>query len=265
MRKTIIILLLIIGLYYPLSAQYNRGVWQGSPIIRSGPLLMWITSEEAFSLLNFYYVDKNYPYRWHSEMMEKSLITRWAYPVTYFDFHIPNWKLLQDGTEQPLQGPKWWKCLLFGDFKHDYQFALGYKLTYRSFDIPFALSAGVNYEWRGVYVKSGTYEGLHRTSGVVPSADLRWNVLGLDFERTNRWNIVAQASLSYAMPITYKGPLANGKEILGGGLRPALSLGYRINRYEMKIQYEWDCYNYINQPGLESKIQTLSFYFSHIL
>lgn len=178
---------------------------------------------------------------------------RWISPIEEYDFHIPNWRM--DNAET--KGPYWWRCLLTGDFYHNYNVSVGYSLRWRSFDLPIGIRIGLSYEWRGLCVEDGMLRGLHRTSGLVPSVGVNWRVLGLDFEREHNWNLLLECGTSYVKVLTYNDPCGLGSEAANSGYRGAVSLGVILDTWQYSLRYEWDCYDYLNVPGYGTHLQNL--------
>ena len=228
-------------------AQVSHGRWSGNFNVGGNSLLTPRIPDMVYGAVKGY----------NDELKELSNYFspyyRWISPTRDYDFHIPNWRM--DGAE--LKGPYWWRCLLFGDFSHDYNFALGYTLKWRSFDLPVGFRIGVNYEWRGLCVADGPLAGMHCTSGLVPSVGVNWRVLGLDFEREHGWNLLLDGGASYAKMLTYNNPCGLGREVANSGCRWALSLGVVYSNWQYSLRYEWDCYDYLNVAGYGTHIQNL--------
>ena len=196
---------------------------------------------------------------WNNGVIHSHQGYRWLRIMPEFDIHVPIWKLLDNNEKTSTKGPYWWRCLLFGDYSHNYNFSLGYTLSWRSFDIPVGARLGVNYEWRGLCVTEGRLMGEHRTSGVIPSVNLTWNVLGLDFEREEQWNIIAEIGTSYVKILTYNDPIQLGRTAVNDGWRGLVSLGVCANKAMMlfAIRYEWDNYNYFNVTDTRTRLNNL--------
>ena len=187
---------------------------------------------------------------------------QWVRPTVMYDIHVPSWALYENENKIATEGPDWWRCLLLGDFKHNYNCSVGYTLGWRSYDIPFGMKVGVDYEWRGLCVTEGELAGLHKTSGIVPTATLNWFPLGNGFERNHGWNVVVEGGVSYVKNLTYNDPLQLGKTAVNDGLRGVVAIGYDAVNY-LSIRYEWDCYNYFNLPNTTSRMNSLMFTFGH--
>ncbi|MBQ6306045.1 MAG: hypothetical protein IJK78_05735 [Bacteroidales bacterium] len=258
MKKVLIILAL--ALCYPslLNCQVNHSVWYGDFEVRSNSFLLPVCVNAATGVVQvFTLIDLE-----EVEIKPESLngfnkYWKWLAVSPSYDIHVPKWRVYGPDGEIPTQGPDWWRCLLFGDFRHNYNFSLGYNLHWRSYDIPFGANFGVNYEWRGVCIKEGDLAGLHKTSGVVPSATISWYVLGNDFERKHKWNIVAKGGASYVKTLFYNDPLLMGKDKVNGGWRGVLAIGFSINRTALMFKYEWDCFDYFNNSQINTKMNNL--------
>lgn len=264
MKKVLIIIALT--LCYPTLSicQVNHSVWYGNFDIRSNSLLLPISVYLVNNAINGavvgYQAAKNGE-QFTIELVQKRLpftkYYRWVNLTSVYDIHIPKWKLYDADGEIPVQGPDWWKCLLFGDYRHNYNVSLGYSLHWRSYDIPWGVNFGVNYEWRGLYVKEGELAGLHKTSGIVPSVSLSWFVLGNNFERENDWNIVAEVGASYVKSLFYNDPLQIGKDKVNGGWRGLAAIGYKYGRNSFFLKYEKDFYDYFNLPQIHTQMNSL--------
>lgn len=257
-------------------SQARHGIWQGHITVRGNSLLIPEGSKFLFDMV------AGFESGWkmtrlgmgdkvHSEnaifgaMTATSKTVRWIYPTFEYDFHIPNWAMSDASGDIDLQGPYWWRCLLTGDFRHNYNLSLGYKLSWRSLDIPFGINFGASYEWRGLCPTDGALKGLHKTSAIVPAASISWRVLGLDFEREEGWNIVLEGGASYAKVLTYNDPFSLGKDAVDSGWRGVLSFGVSYSRTIWSLRYEWDTYNYFNIPNVETRLQNLVFSVSAML
>lgn len=270
MKRFIGVLLILAWCPLSLQSQINHSVWYGRINMRSNSLLLPICSNMISNGINGMVLgfqagkagmtDSEKIQKYVLERMPYSLYNRWLPICPAYDIHFPFWKLYDANGEIATQGPDWWRCLLFGDFRHNYNFSLGYSLHWRSYDIPLGVNVGVNYEWRGLCVKEGTLAGLHRTSGIVPAAELRWFVLGNSFEREYRWNIVAEAGASYVKTLCYNDPLQLGKDKVNDGWRGHAALGFLLDRIlycNIFLKYEWDCFNYFNIPQIESRMSNV--------
>lgn len=264
MKKALIILAL--ALCYPSlsNCQVNHSVWYGNFDVRSNSLLLPISVNLVSYAINGGVVG------WQAGGAGEPITTelvlarlpftnyyRWLKVTPAYDIQVPKWRLYDANEEIPTQGPDWWKCLLFGDFRHNYNFSLGYSLHWRSYDIPFGANFGVNYEWRGLCVKEGELAGLHKTSGVVPSVTLSWFVLGNNFEREHNWNIVVEGGASYVKTLFYNDPVQLGKDKVNSGWRGIVAIGYKIRRDCFFIRYEWDCFDYFNLPQISSQMNNM--------
>lgn len=257
-KKTIssIVTIVLLGTTISTHAQIRSNIWQGHINIRGNSMLPWYGSN-ALSFFGF----------------GNPFYMRWIHPIPEYDFHIPNWSMQQDGEKMQLSGPYWWRCLLSGDFRHDYNFSLGYTLYWRSLKIPFNAQLGLNYEWRGVCIDEGALAGLHKTSYIVPSMGVTWRVLGTEIEREDNMNILLGFTASYVAPMTYNDPLLLGSNAVNGGFRFGVSLGYlgmglledsdifSDNSGKAKtiisLRYEWDTFNYFNIPEVSGKLGNL--------
>lgn len=261
-------IVLFLSVAFSSPAQIRNGIWQGHINYRGTSMLTQYAMNLTGATISKSYMKKHAPAEeitifgsaesYADNMLIYSTYARWINPHTGYYFHIPNWSMQYGNQEEILQGPQWWKCLLFGDFKHDYNYSLGYFLTYRSYILPFGFSIGANYEWRGLCVKSGTLAGLHRVSGITAEVRLRAHLLGLDFERDNGWNIIPEVSTSYTKNITYNDPLGYGNKIVGNGWRSSIAMSLRYFRAEWGIRYEWDLYDFFNISECDTRLQNLS-------
>mgnify|MGYP006916066213 CR=1 FL=1 len=260
MKKVLVILAL--ALCYPTLAncQINHNVWYGDFEVRSNSLLLPACANLVDGFINGFVVGYHAGYNGEKvnlSELEYTSYYKWLKVSPAYDIHVPKWKLYDANGEIPTQGPDWWKCLLFGDFRHNYNFSLGYSLHWRSYDIPFGANFGVNYEWRGLYVKEGELAGFHKTSGVVPSATLSWFVLGNNFEREYNWNIVAEAGASYVKTLFYNNPLQLGKDKVNSGWRGLAAIGFKYNRDCFFLRYEMDFYDYFNLPQTRTRMNNM--------
>ena len=257
-------------------SQSNPGGWHGGFVVRGNSLLLPFCANRLGQIIPGSIVMKQLEEEENSELYVPSRVKfeyekyqrlpgyfKWIYPTVMYDIHVPHWALYADDNEIATQGPDWWRCLLFGDFKHNYNCALGYSLGYRSFYTPFGIDVAVNYEWRGLCVTEGTMAGLHRTSGVVPTVMLNYSVLGNRFERTHGWNIVLEGGVSYVKNLTYNDPLQLGKTAVNDGLRYVVAIGSNFSVNYWSIRYEWDRYNYFNVPNTSSRMNSLMLSFGH--
>ena len=254
MKKKVILLgICLLGIYSFVGAQVNHNLWSGCFSVRGNSLLSPMTVDMVRGFFVGYEagdVDKALD---NSMFDPYSNSTRWFSFTEEFDFHIPNWRM--EGAE--LQGPYWWRVLLFGDFRHDYNFSLGYTLRWRSLDVPIGARFGLNYEWRGLSVMDGPLTGLHRTSGIVPSAGLNWRMLGLDFEREHGWNLMLDGGVSYVKVLTYNDPCALGSDAAQSGWRGSVALGVIVGRNSLSLRYEWDSYDYLGTAAGKTHLQNL--------
>ena len=256
MKKVLVILAL--ALCYPTLAncQINHNVWYGDFEVRSNSLLLPVCANLVQSVPQFSLFDDDMQLK-TGKFNEFMKYRKWLAISTLYDIHVPKWRLYDTNGEILTQGPDWWKCLLFGDFRHNYNVSVGYSLHWRSYDIPFGANFGVNYEWRGLYVKEGELAGFHKTSGVVPSATLSWFVLGNNFEREHNWNIVAEAGASYVKTLFYNNPLQLGKDKVNSGWRGLAAIGFKYNRDCFFLRYEMDFYDYFNLPQTRTRMNNM--------
>ncbi|MBP3762551.1 MAG: hypothetical protein J6I49_01575 [Bacteroidales bacterium] len=254
--KSIVIaaVLALMAISNPAQAQIKKNVWQGHINIRGNSLLPWISG----NVLAFVGV-------------QNPFYKRWIHVIPEYDFHIPNWSISLDGEKLQLNGPYWWRCLLTGDFRHDYNFSLGYSVYWRSLQIPFDAQLGLNYEWRGVSIANGSLAGLHKTEALVPTVGLTWRILGTAIEREDNMNILFGVTASYVSPTNYNDPLYLGSNAVNGGARFGISLGYEgvmgdydifsdysgISKLRITLRYEWDTFDYFNIPGTKGKLGNL--------
>lgn len=191
---------------------------------------------------------------------------RWMQTHPEFDIHVPSWTLEDANGKIATQGPVWWRCLLLGDYKHNYNFSLGYSLCWRSLDIPLGAKVRLGYEWRGLCVTEGELEGLHKSSGIVPAFAVDWFVLGNDFEREKNWNIFVEPGVSYVKNLTYNDPLQHGMGILNDGWRASVAVGvHQSPGLCLLLRYEWDCYNYFNLQHTSSRLNSLILSYYYII
>ncbi|MBR3709977.1 MAG: hypothetical protein IKM99_03330 [Bacteroidales bacterium] len=195
-------------------------------------------------------------------LAESSKYDRWMHVSPMYDIHLPKWSMSNADGSIAMQGPDWWRCLLFGDFKHNYNCSVGYSLGWRSYVIPFGAKFTLGYEWRGLCVTEGELMGLHRTSGIVPSATVNWLLLGNHFERRKGWNIVLEGGVSYVKNLTYNDPIQMGNTAVNDGLRGIAALGYKRGTSLVSIRYEFDSYDYFNIPDVHTRLNSLMLSFS---
>lgn len=257
MMKKVLIILVLAFCYPSLSnCQVNHGVWYGDFEVRSNSFLLPVCANLVQTIPQLSLFDDDMQIK-TGELNEFMKYWRWLAVSPSYDIHVPKWRLYDANEEIPTQGPDWWKCLLFGDYRHNYNISVGYSLHWRSYDIPFGANFGVNYEWRGLCVKEGELAGLHKTSGIVPTASLSWYVLGNDFEREHGWNIVTNAGVSYVKTLFYNDPLLMGKDKVNGGWRGIMAIGFSLNRAALMLRYEWDCFDFINVSQIDTKMNSL--------
>lgn len=265
MMKKVLIILVLAFCYPSLSnCQVNHSVWYGNFDVRSNSLLLPIAVNLVNGGINGFIVGDQADKK--GEQVTTELVRnrlpytkyyRWINVTSAYDIHLPKWKLYDANGEIPTQGPDWWKCLLFGDYRHNYNVSVGYSLHWRSYDIPFGANFGVNYEWRGLCVKEGELAGLHKTSGVVPSVTLSWFVLGNNFEREHNWNIVVEGGASYVKTLFYNDPLQLGKDKVNSGWRGMAAIGFKYGRECFFLKYEMDFYDYFNLPQTHTRMNNL--------
>lgn len=275
MKRIFIVLVMVLGFPIWSNCQIKHNVWYGHFEVRSNSFLLPTcvnvvnSSIRHFAIVNYYRTRYEYA-KWngrafdalHMMTYNKHDYYKWFFVSSAYDVHAPKWKLYDADRDIPTQGPDWWKCLLFGDFRHNYNFSFGYSLHWRSYDIPFGANFGVNYEWRGLYVKDGELAGLHKTSGIVPSANLSWYVLGNDYEMEHHWNVVVGTGTSYVKTLFYNDPLHFGKDKLNSGWRGNVSLSYKDLVFCYSFKYEWDFYNFFSIPNAGSRLNSVLITFS---
>lgn len=271
-RCSILILFIVFGLSG--HSQIRHGIWQGHSVIRSNSVMLPYVFNQLGHFVNGYYVgrhsngeinDSESLMDYYNNNSGFTPYTQWFAPIRELDMHLPNWRLYHDNEEISLVGPDWWKCLLFGDFKHNYNFSLGYTLQYRSLDYPIGVYIGINYEWRGLYVANGELTGKHRLQQLIPTFGMRFHVLGYDFEREHNWNVLFGISTSYCKVLKYNDPNGFGRSAVNDGWRMSASIGGRYGRNEFAVKYEWDCYDFFNIEGVSTDLQSLMFVFYYIL
>ena len=256
--------ILALTLCYPSlsNCQVNHSEWSGNFNVRSNSFLLpvcvnLVSQSISVAIAGFKTgIMDVYDERLRGEV-QLSHYYRWLKVTSDYDIHVPRWRVYDANRELPTQGPDWWKCLLFGDYRHNYNVSVGYSLHWRSYDIPFGANFGVNYEWRGLCVKEGELAGLHKTSGIVPSANLSWYVLGNDFEREHNWNIVAEVGASYVKMLFYNDPLQLGKDKVNSGWRGLAAIGFKYGRVCYYLKYEMDFYDYFNLPQTHTRMNNL--------
>ena len=260
MKKVFVILALVLCYSTVSNCQVNHSVWYGQFDVRSNSLLLPASANWVDGSINAFILGYDAGYSGEKVDLRKLEFTsyyRWLKVSSAYDIHIPKWRLYDANGEIPTQGPDWWKCLLFGDYRHNYNVSVGYSLHWRSYDIPFGASFGVNYEWRGLCVKEGDLAGLHKTSGIVPSASLSWFVLGNNFEREHNWSIVAEVGASYVKMLFYNDPLQLGEEKVNSGWRGLAAIGFKKGRDCFFLKYEMDFYDYFNLPQTHTRMNNL--------
>lgn len=257
MKKIFVILALVLCYSNVSNCQVNHSVWYGDFEVRSNSFLLPVSVRAIEGVAqSFLLFDEDMEIR-HDSYTGLLKYWKWLAVNPFYDIHVPKWRLYDANGEIPTQGPDWWKCLLFGDFRHNYNFSVGYSLHWRSYDIPFRVNFGVNYEWRGLCVKEGELAGLHRTSGIVPSASLSWFVLGNDFERDHNWNIIVEGGASYVKTLFYNDPLQLGKDKVNSGWRGMTAIGFKYNQECFFLRYEWDGFDYFNLPQISSRMNNM--------
>ena len=236
------------------NGQVKHGTWQGHLEYGSNALL---TRDGVVTIDNFF------SGKWGKE----SFYARWISPAIGLNFHTPNWKMSDSSGQIPLKGPYWWRCLLIGDFDHDYNTSIGYTISYRSFDIPIGINVGVDYEWMGICVTDGYLKGLHRTSSLIPHAGLTLRPLGISHELSKNWSLLLDGNISYVKNMTYNNPVNLDGNVINNGLRASVGRGVRLGYLTLgqlyysslyyTICYEWNCFEYFNIPGVDARLGSL--------
>ncbi len=137
MKKIFVILALVLCYSNVSNCQVNHSVWYGDFEVRSNSFLLPVSVRAIEGVaLSFLLFDEDMEIR-HDSYNGLSKYWKWLAVNPFYDIHVPKWRLYDANGEIPTQGPDWWKCLLFGDFRHNYNFSVGYSLHWRSYDIPF--------------------------------------------------------------------------------------------------------------------------------
>lgn len=237
--------------------QLNHGMWQGHINVRGNSFLLPYGASSAMNLIN---AMGGGSLSSETDLYNNSF-SRWIQLIPEYDIHVPTWQMESADGEVPLKGPYWWRCILFGDFDHDYNLSMGYTLYYRSLDIPFGFNFGINHEWRGICVTDGPFQGLHKTTSIIPHARINWRILGTDFEREHFWNIQLEGGTSYVKHLSYNNSLGFDSDIINDGLRASVGMALVGKIFStplnIGIRYEWDCYNYFNLPDTKTKLGSL--------
>lgn len=235
-------------------SQAKHSGWCGQFIVRSNSYLLPFIPSAITQKIAENYMDD-------SKDLGFSTYAQWFQTAPEWDIHVPKWLLEGPDGKIATQGPVWWRCLLFGDYKHNYNFSLGYSLCWRSYDIPIGAKIRINYEWRGLCVNESELMGLHRISGIVPSVSLNWHVLGNDFERENNWNLIVEPGVAYVKNLTYNDPLKMGKEAVNDGWRGFVTMGFYSRKTHgiLSLRYEWDAYDFFKLQGVTSRMNSLVF------
>lgn len=277
MKKILITIALVLCYPYLSNCQTNHNVWYGQFEVRGNSLLLPTCAglvnsipnaiiggqvgaemgEEAYlkgeELTIEDYLDGDF---WDEVNRRLYDYNKWLRVSPSYDIHAPRWSLDIADDQMALQGPDWWRCLLFGDFKHNYNCSVGYSMGWRSNVIPFGAKIALNYEWRGVCVTEGDLTGLHRTSGIVPSFIWDWLILGNAVERRSGWNLIVESGVSYVKNLTYNDPLQLGKTAVNDVIRVIQGFGFKYGTWLCSIRYEGDCNNYFNLPDTRTNLNS---------
>lgn len=238
-KRFVIALLLLVGLFQPqIQAQDKlyRNIFHGSPKMRGG--LYTGLYGAMFGSFSAIVTESEAP--WETPTL------RWLLPTSEMDLHIPAWSLTQSGNDVPLEKADWWS-ILYPDLIHNYNFAVGYEFSWKSLEIPLGAYVGADVEWRQICFKEGMIAGKHRMTFFVPSAGLRFRLLGNGFERKNSWNIVLDCGAAYSYAMKYKNFYQWDTNALGNGFRPRIGLIFStLDHGSFYVRWEKDMYELFN-------------------
>lgn len=280
MKKVYYLLLFLsaVSLSMSVQAQPKKSSWGGHITVRSGGML----TDWALAFIN--------PTR---------VAPAWLGTVVEHDYrNFPMWAAIYPTSEtQRLNNevgndevgtlnPRWWKGFLWPDFDRNYNVAVGYSVDYRWRESPWALSAGLRYEWQGLCVPEGQMQGMHRLQNVVPSIEVikrayRDGASGIFNTQAKRhfleeqdfmdldqgydednfpldFNVYLLGNVSYVKNVKYNNPQALAGRLINDGIRLAGGLGLEVRfkevYYRGEIRYEHDCYNLFNVADVKTRM-----------
>ena len=188
----------------------------------------------------------------YAELMDdihSSEFLRWIVPTTEFDIHTPVWAMKNGEEDIALKGPDWY-AIFYPDLNHNFSYALGYEVSWKSLTHPYGGYLGVDYECRQICIKDGVLIGRHRLNTIVPTAGVRLRLLSIlneGFEMKHNWDILVDIGAAYAINVKYHNFYNWDVDAVNNGFRLKLGLGFSTVSYgNWYVRYEIDCYNFFN-------------------
>ncbi|MBQ7279229.1 MAG: hypothetical protein IJR13_00700 [Bacteroidales bacterium] len=180
-------------------------------------------------------------------------------PNLEYDIHTPNWELYDHQDMIETGKPYIWRNLLFGDYSHNYNYAIGATFSLHPRHFPLSFSLGANWESRALYITDGEMSGKHRSAGFVPHFFLSYHFVDNDNVSRDCWDFTCNIGTSFVHILEYDGPLEGGKDNLSDGLRGQVGVSLQHGFEVYSIRYEWDFYNYFNIPDITTRMNSLVF------
>ena len=165
-------------------------------------------------------------------------------------------RMTYNGEEVELNYKKPWNLFNFMDqgWKSPTSRSVGYELSWSGRRIPVGLFVGVDYEYRQVNIADFDLPlcGRHVISSVIPSAGLRYRILGTQFESEHNWDIYLEGTVANVRNIKYKNALnIYSVDATESGMRYAVGFGAVAFNGVFPpvcffIRYSWDDFNFFN-------------------